>query len=133
VFSITHPVHWPVYRGYDKAAWYEYDREIIIRAPFKITNQQLGVCSTHVHRPISMYLNAFAEAGFGKVHLFEPVPPKTGDPNYDLAWTSPRYLFGATTREKRPGTELNARSLKKTWNVPGFGRHHFDAGQSGSA
>lgn len=118
VFSITHPVFWPEYRGYATEDWFKYKSEIVIEAPFRISEQKLDVTSIHVHRPISRYIDALRRAGFVDIHLFEPLPPKTGHAKYDASWNVPRYLFGACRRAKRSSASLNARAIRKTWHAP---------------
>jgi SAM-dependent methyltransferase len=95
VFSITHPCFWPDYYGYGKAEWFRYEDETIIESPFRISNDQgSSLVSTHVHRPLSAYLNGFRIAGLALVKVQEPMPPRDVDPKYLADWKRPRYLIG---------------------------------------
>jgi SAM-dependent methyltransferase len=105
IFSITHPCFWPQYYGYDREQWYRYDRELIIEAPFRITNApDCPFLSTHIHRPLQSYMTALRRAGFGVDELCEPMPPQEIEVLYQSPWTSPRYLIGSC--HKTPQTLL---------------------------
>ncbi len=71
VFSIPHPCFFPEYWGYADAAWFRYDEEVPIAAQFRIRSQRTALVTTHIHRPISMYLNALVSAGFVTQHCVE--------------------------------------------------------------
>jgi SAM-dependent methyltransferase len=95
VFSITHPCFWPDYYGYGKAEWFRYENEIIIESPFRISNdRESSLVSTHVHRPLSAYLNGFRTADLALKKVQEPMPPTDVDPQYLADWKRPRYLIG---------------------------------------
>jgi len=64
VGTITHPCFWPIYWGYAREAWFEYDREIAIRTRFAIQHEESELETTHFHRPVTKYLRAFSDAGF---------------------------------------------------------------------
>jgi SAM-dependent methyltransferase len=51
LFTVTHPWFWPAYWGYDKAPWFDYNRELAIEAPFRISLQDSPLMTTHFHRP----------------------------------------------------------------------------------
>jgi ubiquinone/menaquinone biosynthesis C-methylase UbiE len=94
-FSITHPCFWPEYYGYSSEPWFKYETETIIESPFRISADRIGsLLSTHVHRPLSMYLNAFTQHGFLVKAIIEPVPPSDVDDSYRAAWNFPRYIAG---------------------------------------
>jgi SAM-dependent methyltransferase len=75
VFSITHPCFWPEYYGYSDAEWFSYSRELIIEAPFRISDD-LGsqLISTHVHRPLETYVRQLNNHGFRVQSFLEPLP-----------------------------------------------------------
>ncbi len=94
-FSITHPCFWPNHYGYGQEDWFHYEDELVVEAPFRITtDQDSGLMSTHVHRPVSSYFNAFVANGLTIQTLREPIPPKDVDPAYRAQWKYPRYLVG---------------------------------------
>jgi SAM-dependent methyltransferase len=95
VFSITHPCFWPEYYGYSGESWFHYEKELIVESPFRISADRIGsLVSTHIHRPIEAYLNAFTDCGFTLSTIIEPLPPTDVDPAYKAAWKFPRYIVG---------------------------------------
>ncbi len=67
-----------------------------------IEQMQKGVFIRFVHRPLSRYVNALAEAGLAIEHMDEPAPPPgflAQAPQYEAAATIPRLL--ALTCRKR--------------------------------
>lgn len=98
VFSITHPCFWPEHYGYASAEWFRYEHETIIESPFRISADRVGsLPSTHLHRPLSAYISAFARAGFILRMLEEPTPPDDVDAAYRAQWKLPRYIVGRCT------------------------------------
>lgn len=94
IFSITHPVHWPVYKGYHQAPWFTYDDEIPIEAPFTISNDDQGeITTTHVHRPLSAYRSALKSNGFTIENLYAPLPDHKTEAKYPQPWSGPRFLI----------------------------------------
>jgi ubiquinone/menaquinone biosynthesis C-methylase UbiE len=94
-FSITHPCFWPEYYGYGSADWFHYEDEIIIESSFRISADRVGsLISTHIHRPLSAYIEAFNRAGFSLKSFKEPMPPDGVDKIYRSSWKSPRYIAG---------------------------------------
>lgn len=59
LFTITHPSFWPQYWGYDDDPAFDYLDEVLIEAPFRTKNFPSTFQTTHVHRPIAFYLEAF--------------------------------------------------------------------------
>jgi len=95
VFSMTHPCFWPSYYGYARESWFRYDQELIVESPFKITAQpDCSMLSTHVHRPLSAYVQAFRSSLFSIEVLSEPMPSADVEAQYPEPWTCPRYLLG---------------------------------------
>ena len=102
VFSITHPCFWPEYYGYSDAEWFEYNKELIVESPFRISNQQdCRLNSTHVHRPLEQYVKAIVDAGLSLEALIEPFPPETIRKLYPRPWKYPRYLVGRCRLPKK--------------------------------
>jgi len=96
LFSITHPWFWPEYYGYANEPWFDYERQIIIESPFRISSEQAGApISTHVHRSLSQYVEALKRTGFLISEILEPNPPSNVAEKYKLRWKRPRYLIGA--------------------------------------
>lgn len=94
IFSITHPFFWPIYMGYSQEKWFSYDSELIIRAPFQISNEAVAFESTHVHRPLEQYIKALSDSDFVLDALSEPMPSCDLECQYPQPWKFPRYLFG---------------------------------------
>jgi len=63
VATIAHPAFWPLYLGYAGNEAFSYGTEVFVEAPYVVNNRQFGAATTHVHRPVSRYISAFAEAG----------------------------------------------------------------------
>ena len=93
VWTITHPFFWPVYWGYHKEEWFNYKEELWIEAEFKTAMSRSGTNTTHIHRPLEMYLDIFAGAGFELAELREPMPIPDG--NTQNHWHYPRFLAGS--------------------------------------
>jgi SAM-dependent methyltransferase len=99
VFSITHPWFWPSYYGYAGEDWFHYERELIIESPFRISaREDCALQSTHVHRPLGMYLQAFSSVGLTLQELREPMPSPAVEAKYPRPWRVPRYLIGLCRR-----------------------------------
>ena len=65
IFTITHPVYWSKYWGYENEPWFDYKKEIIIEAPFKISSEKITNKNTiHFHRPLEMYIDNLQRVGF---------------------------------------------------------------------
>lgn len=65
IFTITHPWFWPMYWNYQDNDWFNYNEEIAIEAPFKISKaQETKIKTVHFHRPIHHYTNFLTKAGF---------------------------------------------------------------------
>lgn len=95
LFTIIHPCFWPRYWGYEQEGWYEYNEEMIVESEFKISLEvATGHKATHIHRPISKYINALEEAGFRILKLAEPVPSENDQKKYPVTWSFPRFLAG---------------------------------------
>jgi SAM-dependent methyltransferase len=102
-FSITHPCFWPEYYGYSNENWFDYGTETIIESPFRISADRRGsLISTHIHRPLSAYVNGFARRGLAIKAIIEPAPPEDVDEAYRAAWKHPRYIVGLLQLVRRP-------------------------------
>ena len=96
IFALPHPCFWPRYWRYDKESWFDYGEEIWIEAPFKTSLLLDGnLRTTHAHRPLAMYFEAFFAAGFVLDQLREPVPDSGLEGVYPIAWDFPRFLVGS--------------------------------------
>ena len=97
VATITHPWYWPVYWGYHNADWFQYDREIILEAPFRTSTEITRYVTTHVHRPLSSYIEALLKAGLMLDRIDEPFPDDNTQALFPERWEYPRFLaFRAT-------------------------------------
>jgi SAM-dependent methyltransferase len=100
IFSMTNPLFWASYYGYSQEDWYKYNEEIFVEGPFLISedygksNRSIHLKSTHVHRPISMYVNGLTSANFSKIILREPMPESDIEALYPKKWDFPRYIIG---------------------------------------
>ncbi len=92
VATITHPWFWPYYWGYAAADWFSYNREMALEAPFRISAEATDCVTTHVHRPLSAYLDAMAKAGFAVDRVLEPYPAESVQARYPERWEFPRFL-----------------------------------------
>jgi hypothetical protein len=52
-----------------------------------------GMITTHIHRPLEMYVKATERAGFKVVELREPMPSPIIEARYPEAWKFPRFLL----------------------------------------
>lgn len=88
---ITHPCFWPIYWKYNTENWFNYNKELFIEHDFCTSlSQSLGV-TTHIHRPLSMYVNTLQKIGFEIVKFEEPLPIQ-GTPK-EYRYDYPRFLF----------------------------------------
>jgi len=93
IFTITHPCFWPSYWGYIDAPWFQYKEEIVIEAPFKISLAPgSGLTTTHIHRPLEMYVNTLESCGLSLDRMLEPVPSTEIQKAYPAPWHFPRFL-----------------------------------------
>ena len=74
IATITHPCFWPIYWNYFNEEWFNYDKEIIIESDFKTTFGNKFGTSTHIHRPLNMYVNALINNGLKILLIDEPYP-----------------------------------------------------------
>ena len=99
VGAITHPRHWPQYWGYDKAPWFEYDKEFFIRSIFRTSLTETDIATLHVHRPIRMYRTAFHNAGFTNIESWEPLMDVRAQRIAGVSWTRPHFWFFRAIRK----------------------------------
>lgn len=101
IFTITHPWFWPFYWQYEQADWFDYKSEIVIEAPFRISqDNQSEVVTTHVHRPLEAYVQALIDNGFVIEHFAEPMPSAAVEKRYPEPWRYPRFLAGRCRRSE---------------------------------
>lgn len=93
VFTITHPIYWPKYAGYENEPWFNSDCELFIEDEFRISLfRNSGIKTIHVHRPINMYKEILRKSGFKKMKFYEIMPSKEVELLYPQPWKWPRYL-----------------------------------------
>ena len=92
VAILTHPCFWPRYWGYDQAAWFDYEKETFIEAPFVTSKCKTNVLTTHIHRPLETYCSIFAANGFVLETVSEPIPDEKIQKLYPAAWRFPRFI-----------------------------------------
>ena len=98
IATITHPWFWPHYWGYADAEWFNYYQEVVLDAAFTISGETTECVTTHVHRPLSTYLQAFSKAGFVVDRILEPHPDEDIQVLYPTRWKYPRILAFLTHR-----------------------------------
>ena len=103
IATITHPWFWPQYWGYADAHWFNYEKETILEASFRISGEITDYVTTHVHRPLSRYLKSLSQAGFRVDRVFAPFPSEQVQTLYPARWKFPRFL--AFLASKAPGRE----------------------------
>jgi SAM-dependent methyltransferase len=92
IFTITHPCFWPIYWNYFNKKWFNYYRETAISNKFKITNQSTQFITTHIHRPISSYINTVINAGLEIIEICEPFPDTIFSSQNVYNYSYPRFL-----------------------------------------
>ena len=91
LIMITHPCSWPHYWGYIDAPWFNYNKEIYIEHDFRTSlSETIGV-TTHIHRPLSMYINGLIGGGFNIIKIEDPYPIEKIPDSYNYNY--PRFLF----------------------------------------
>ena len=90
-FTITHPWFWPVYWNYNNEKWFNYDSEIYIKAPFKISDYLVGAETTHIHRSFTRYFSVCSKAGFDIVNIKE-LYPKSSHLELNYSYDYPRFM-----------------------------------------
>jgi SAM-dependent methyltransferase len=98
IATIPHPAFWPKYWGYENDNWFNYNSEIAIEAPFRISKETLEFVTTHFHRPLEYYTECFSSVGFVLEHLLEPWPNEDVMSLYPEPWEYPRFLALKWTR-----------------------------------
>lgn len=92
IATIPHPCFWPRYWGYEKEPWFSYQKELMIKAPFKISLSDSEFKTTHIHRPIEKYISTFSKNGFQLLEISEPFPSQKVQELYPKKWEYPRFL-----------------------------------------
>lgn len=90
IFTITHPCFWPLYWNYFNEPWFEYDKEICIKAPLCINSKTMAE-TTHIHRPMNMYLTSLVDVGF-TINKIEELFPLSSHLDIDYCYEYPRFI-----------------------------------------
>ncbi len=90
IFTITHPSFWPIYWDYFNESWFEYDKEIYIKAPLRINSRTMSE-TTHIHRPFNMYLSSLNKVGFNIIKI-EELFPLSSHLDIDYCYDYPRFM-----------------------------------------
>lgn len=105
VCTMTHPCFWPKYKDYDTEPWFKYNREIFVETPFTISlSRKAKLRATHIHRPLSQYMDSINEVGFDIECLNEPMPASKVQSLYPAIWRYPRYM---ALRLAKPITQMS--------------------------
>lgn len=93
VFTITHPVYWPIYWGYDKIEEFDYQKELEVCEVFKTRNKIYnGLKTTHFNRPLTFYLKGLIKTGFHLEDFDELFDNSRAVPKY------PRFIIIKCTK-----------------------------------
>ena len=92
VATITHPWFWPLYWGYHDADWFDYHQEVVLEGQFKTSSEVTRHITTHVHRPLSSYIEALSQAGLLVDRIDEPFPSEGVQDQFPEPWRFPRFL-----------------------------------------
>lgn len=86
--TLTNPKYWPLYWKYDKHPKFDPSQELFIETMFRTSAETYTQHTTHIHRPISMYREAFKLAGFKKIQFTDLRGPET-----KTQFKYPRFLI----------------------------------------
>ena len=92
VATITHPWYWPIYWGYHNADWFDYHQEVVLEGPFRTSSEVTDRITTHVHRPLSSYMEGLSQAGLVVDRIDEPFPNEYVHDLFPERWEFPRFL-----------------------------------------
>lgn len=92
VATITHPWFWPFYWGYHNADWFNYHQEVVLEGPFRTSSEVTDRITTHVHRPLSSYIEALSQVGLVVDRIIEPFPSECIQDLFSERWQFPRFL-----------------------------------------
>lgn len=88
--TIPHPCYWPQYWGYSKQEWFDYKKQLCMTGEFCITGiGNIGV-TTHIHRPLELYIQTLIETGFNIIGFEELFSELNKGMNEFLY---PRFIF----------------------------------------
>ena len=88
---ITHPCFWPKYWNYQHEPWFDYMDEVFIENAFSVSLTEPMGRSTHIHRPLSHYIQGLIETGLIIEEIEEPFPNGACPDGYEYAY--PRFLY----------------------------------------
>ena len=82
--TLPHPCFWAKCVGYEDAPWYDYGSEHCVQVDVGASlSEETGLMTSHFHRPLEMYLQAFLDARFSVRELIElQASQSTGYPHY---------------------------------------------------
>jgi trans-aconitate methyltransferase len=92
IATVPHPCFWPDYWGYGTADWFDYWSELPIEAEFRITLESSQLPTTHLHRPLALYLNTFSQYRFVMEAVDEPFAGSTSSLTHSGNFRYPRFL-----------------------------------------
>jgi SAM-dependent methyltransferase len=94
VLTFCHPSFWPRYWSYEDKRWFDYSKELIIEAPFRISHDTTQKFRTiHIHRPLEVYFDAFNRNNLDITHLEELHPEAEFPDLYPSYFPYPRFLY----------------------------------------
>ncbi|MCQ1949967.1 methyltransferase domain-containing protein [Arthrobacter sp. zg-Y859] len=96
--TIANPDLWPEYWGYESAPWFDRRSETPIEGPFVISEERSKLVTTHIHRPVRSYREAFAAIGFEETNIVELLAPSLSSLDNDVPEMLPRFLFISAVR-----------------------------------
>ena len=99
LFTITHPCFWPIYWNYFNKKWFDYYSEIPIRSNFVISAEKSKYETTHIHRPLNMYIKELNLAGFTINEIREPFPDNKPQESF-YKYRYPRFIAFLCSKRK---------------------------------
>lgn len=94
VFTIPHPCFWNRYQEYIPKKDFAYMKTKEVKAKLTITKDRTRVIAEipYIHRPISDYFAAIAQASLYVAAFEEILPPPEIQDLYGERWTEPRFV-----------------------------------------
>lgn len=90
IATVVHPNFWPRYWGYENLPDFDYLKTATITGNFRIGHHTTDFVTTHIHRPLSEYVQCMMAAGFLLKGASEMYGPEGRTPS---AKRLPRFLL----------------------------------------
>ncbi len=95
IATVTHPWTWPRYWAYEQAPWFDYESELYVQARWKVSKVAVAApqISTHIHRPLSRYVEALVDVGFTITGIRELGRTTVTRGGHNVIHPFPRFLL----------------------------------------